>query len=249
MVDNDASKFFADQRPDPFNSVCCDLGTPDAQWASVSHGIYISISASGAHRSLGVKTSFVLSTTMDAWKPDHRRMMELGGNQRFQDFLREHGIPEDLPIRQKYTTRAAEWYRLNLRAEAEGLTRPHPLPPGTGCLPTYAARQQSSQGIRTSQMNTMEEAQAVLDAVFAGPGLHGVGSGTTKAAPQLQRHHSTSASQADRSSAGSPSVRLLAANIQRAVKGHSTAMMLRSFSSGRMEGYGSDTSMAQAVIA
>jgi len=87
------------------------------------------------HRSLGVKASFVQSTTMDSWTPLHKRMMELGGNQRFANFLKEQGVPEGLPIREKYSTCAAQWYRDHLRAEAEGAMPPAPLPPGAGPLP------------------------------------------------------------------------------------------------------------------
>jgi hypothetical protein len=84
---------------------------------------------------MGVRTSFVQSTAMDAWKPLHLRMMELGGNRRFNDFLRQHGIPEGMPLREKYATRAAAWYRRNLRAEAEGSDAPEPLAENTGHLP------------------------------------------------------------------------------------------------------------------
>ena len=131
-VDPAASAFFNRQREaDPANSVCCDCEGRKAEWASVSHGTYISIEASSIHRSLGVKTSFVLSTTLDSWKDVHLRMMELGGNRRFREFMQKH-VPKDMPLRKKYLTRAAEWYRANLKAEAEGLTPPAPLEPGTG---------------------------------------------------------------------------------------------------------------------
>mmetsp|Transcript_62494 Transcript_62494/g.145466 ORF Transcript_62494/g.145466 Transcript_62494/m.145466 type:complete len:300 (+) Transcript_62494:88-987(+) len=134
MADAVAAEFFHAARQDPSNNVCCDCGTAEPQWASISHGIYISIEASGIHRSLGVRVSYVQSTSMDSWKPLHLRMMELGGNQRFTEFLREQGVPEDLPIRRKYLTRAAEWYRKNLKALAEGTEPPEPLPAGTGSL-------------------------------------------------------------------------------------------------------------------
>jgi len=101
----------------------------------VSHGTYISIEASGIHRSLGVATSFVQSLYLDAWKPVHLKMMELGGNERFQKFMEAQGVPEDMPIREKYSTRAAKWYREALRAEAEGAPLPEPLAPGSGPLP------------------------------------------------------------------------------------------------------------------
>lgn len=137
---------------EPENSRCCDTGAAAPLWASVSHGICLSIEAAGIHRSLGVRTSFVLSLTLDHWTPTQLRMMELGGNQRWRNFLAEQGIPEDLPIREKYSTRAAAWYRANLRAEAEGSEPPEPLPEGTGHLPSQPAP---------------DATLAVLDQVFA----------------------------------------------------------------------------------
>eukprot|EP00931_Biecheleriopsis_adriatica_P044448 TRINITY_DN25427_c0_g1_i1.p1 TRINITY_DN25427_c0_g1~~TRINITY_DN25427_c0_g1_i1.p1 ORF type:complete len:294 (+),score=49.51 TRINITY_DN25427_c0_g1_i1:74-883(+) len=135
MGDPKVDQFFREQMKDPANRTCCDSGLSDPQWASISHGIYISIGACGVHRSLGVKTSFVQSIYMDAWKPLHLRMMELGGNSRFNSFMLEHGIPDEMPIREKYSTRAARWYREALKAEAEGLRPPEPLEIGTGHLP------------------------------------------------------------------------------------------------------------------
>merc|ERR1711972_239035 len=76
---------------------------------------------------------------MDSWTPLQLRMMHIGGNQRFMDFLQQHGISENTPIRTKYNTRAAEWYRRNLRAEAEGNEPPEALPEGTGHLPVSGA--------------------------------------------------------------------------------------------------------------
>jgi len=135
-VDPIALDFFEkQQQSDEANVFCADCGTANPKWASVSHGIYLSIEACGVHRSLGVRVSRALSTTMDSWKPVQLRMMELGGNRRFEAFLRFHQIPEDMPIREKYMTRAAEWYRENLLAEALGNPGPSPLAEGTGHLP------------------------------------------------------------------------------------------------------------------
>jgi len=130
-----AAEFFETQFEDFNNCLCCDSGRVQPFWASVSYGIYISIEAAGIHRSLGVKVSRVQSITMDSWKPIHLMMMQLGGNRKFNDFLKEHGIPEDMPIREKYNTRAAEWYRENLSALAQGLQPLAQLLPGTGRLP------------------------------------------------------------------------------------------------------------------
>jgi len=142
------------RQQDDANGVCFDGGVGEPTWASVSHGVFLSIGACGVHRSLGVKVSYVQSTTMDSWKPIHLRMMRLGGNKRFQDFLDSHGVPRDMPIREKYQTRAAAWYRECLRAEAEGREVPEPLPAGTGHL--------SCNDVQSPE-------QRVLDAVFAEP--------------------------------------------------------------------------------
>jgi len=135
MVDPSVHAFFDKQLQLSANQKCCDGAGTAPRWASVSHGIYISIEASGVHRGLGVKTSFVQSLYLDAWKPVHLKMMELGGNERFNRFMKAQGVPDDMPIQEKYCTRAARWYREALRAEAEGLPSPEPLKPGTGCLP------------------------------------------------------------------------------------------------------------------
>ncbi|CAE7284379.1 AGD6 [Symbiodinium natans] len=111
MVDPSVHAFFDQHLRQTANQTCCDGEGMLPRWASVSHGIYISIEASGIHRSLGVATSFVQSLYLDAWKPVHLKMMELGGNERFQKFMKAHGVPEDMPIRDKYSTRAAKWYR------------------------------------------------------------------------------------------------------------------------------------------
>jgi len=159
-VDAAAARFFqATQENDSANNVCCDTGYTGPQWASVSHGIYISIEAAGAHRSLGVHMSKVLSTTMDAWKPMHLRMMELGGNRRFTEFLQKHKVPDDMPIRQKYRTRAAEWYRDNLQALAGGTECPEPIATGTGHL---------------LQSDLSSPEQLMLDRLFSGA-KHGNG--------------------------------------------------------------------------
>mmetsp|Transcript_109731 Transcript_109731/g.261575 ORF Transcript_109731/g.261575 Transcript_109731/m.261575 type:complete len:230 (+) Transcript_109731:79-768(+) len=135
MVDPSVHAFFDEHLRRSANQTCCDGGGVAPCWASVSHGTYISIEASGIHRSLGVATSFVQSLYLDAWKPVHLKMMELGGNERFQKFMEAQGVPEDMPIREKYSTRAAKWYREALRAEAEGQPLPAPLAPGSGPLP------------------------------------------------------------------------------------------------------------------
>jgi len=263
-----ASEFFKNQQADCSNSSCCDCGAVRrADWASVSHGIYISIEASGIHRSLGVKTSFVLSTTMDSWKPVHLRMMELGGNKRFQDFMRQQGVPEDWPIRKKYSTRAAAWYRENLKAEAAGSDLPAALEAGTGHLPIDG----TAEGSSTAQA-------ALLDKVFAaapdsrsmtagGVSLGSSVSSRNKAASTRPRP-SDSPTLTARAAVSDAAAVVFGAHVTKKLKaalqassapiaclvpwkleGESVAKRLREQSTGNMYGFGSDSDRARRLAA
>jgi len=226
VVDPQAAEFFKRAREDAANTFCMDCGTEGADWASVSHGVYLSIGASGIHRSLGVRVSFVQSTSMDSWKPVHLRMMELGGNSRFAAFLREHDIPEDMPLREKYRTRAAAWYRQTLRAEAEEAELPPPLERGTGHL--------LAEG-------QPDHTMAVLDQVFAN--APSCGEMTRGGVPQSycspsSRHRAKKPGQKSSPS----SLDWMAKQITKMTtsKGIRVAEKLRTMSTGSMQGFGHD---------
>ncbi|XP_048580641.1 arf-GAP with coiled-coil, ANK repeat and PH domain-containing protein 2 isoform X2 [Nematostella vectensis] len=64
----------------PGNEVCADCNHNDPKWASINLGVVLCIECSGIHRSLGVHVSKVRSLTLDAWEPEHLKLMSELGN-------------------------------------------------------------------------------------------------------------------------------------------------------------------------
>ena len=88
-----------------YNKVCADCGAKGPRWASATLGIFICIRCSGVHRNLGVHISFVRSTNLDSWKPEHIKNMQKWGNKRANAYWEYH-LPKDYPRPNEQSTMA-----------------------------------------------------------------------------------------------------------------------------------------------
>lgn len=153
------------------NKKCFDCGASNPQWASPKFGIFICLECAGAHRGLGVHISFVRSVTMDQFKPEEMRMMELGGNKNAKDYFVAEGLDLSLPAQTKYNSTVADDYKDLLLSRVEGrefVKKDRPKVVG----------EQQGQDQSTNRQQTMNEKSAASsisqkeknEAYFAGLG-------------------------------------------------------------------------------
>ena len=109
------------------NSRCADCGSVSPQWVSINNGVYVCYNCSGIHRGFGVQISFVRSLSMDAITDKQLKMLSLGGNKLFNEFMEMYGLASE-PSHTKYKTKAAEFYRGMLKAMTEGQNYAVPMP-------------------------------------------------------------------------------------------------------------------------
>ena len=84
---------------------------------------------------------------MDAWNPDQLKRMQAGGNGNLNNFLAQYGVSKHTDIKEKYNSKAAEFYRDKIRAAVDG--RPY-TPPPPSAVPASLPRPKSFAGSRSN---------------------------------------------------------------------------------------------------
>merc|ERR1712187_548547 len=84
------------------NNYCADCGCQDTSWASVTHGVFICVTCSDVHRSVGTHISKVKGCTGTyLWGPDEMEVMRSVGNRRANVTFGTKKVSPDITKEQK----------------------------------------------------------------------------------------------------------------------------------------------------
>lgn len=76
------------------NKFCADCHARGPTWASTNLGVFVCLTCSGVHRSLGVHISVVRSTNLDTWLPDQVAFIQRMDNVKANGYW-EASLPSD----------------------------------------------------------------------------------------------------------------------------------------------------------
>ena len=103
----------------PFNRYCVDCTKTESTHANITYGTFVCASCAGEHAQFfGMSSSYVKPVFEDLWDSYQLKVVTIGGNQRFWDFMKDYKS-EAKPVFTKYKTGEARYYKKRLAATVE----------------------------------------------------------------------------------------------------------------------------------
>lgn len=98
---------------DPANNKCADCQSEPIKYASVNNAIFLCENCAKEHLELGESTSNIKLATEEILSLKEISLFTIGGNEKFRNYMQNYNLNE-FPIKLKYKTNAAEYYRFNV---------------------------------------------------------------------------------------------------------------------------------------
>eukprot|EP01022_Parablepharisma_sp_SALTPOND_P006920 TRINITY_DN12803_c0_g1_i2.p1 TRINITY_DN12803_c0_g1~~TRINITY_DN12803_c0_g1_i2.p1 ORF type:complete len:167 (+),score=13.80 TRINITY_DN12803_c0_g1_i2:113-613(+) len=101
----------------PENMECVDCGASPTKYVSVNNAVFICGGCKKEHNELIPSISLTKPLSEELLSSKELTILLLGGNKKFRAFMYQYGLAE-FPIKLKYKTNAAEYYRLNVQLQS-----------------------------------------------------------------------------------------------------------------------------------
>ena len=103
------------------NQACNDCGKINPHWCSITNAVFLCPSCARIHKKFNKNISTIKSLEVDDWSKEEIQILKLGGNEKFTNLIKSYNIPLTKDNKEyKYYTKAAQYYRDILIAEAKG---------------------------------------------------------------------------------------------------------------------------------
>lgn len=105
---------------DTYNKFCIDCNRLESTHANITYGTFVCQECANLHYMFGMDKSYIKPLFGEPWDNYQLKIVQLGGNKRLWDFLKQYNGLEQKPVAAKYKHAAASFYRKKISAEALG---------------------------------------------------------------------------------------------------------------------------------
>jgi len=107
---------------DTYNKFCIDCNRNESSHANITFGTFICGDCAKIHiQNIGMDKHYVKPIFGDTWDSYQLKMVQIGGNKKLWDFLKQYNGLETKMVQNKYESAAAKYYKKKIAAEANGL--------------------------------------------------------------------------------------------------------------------------------